>query len=119
MRNRTKKRINWVLFFASAYILFFALTTMAASAAVEAVTELTPFQTVLLSFAEKYPIVGFVLTALAVLVVLFSVIVAAFPRVDKNGRWAKVVKFFDFLSVFYPKWKTPQATEEKSPANGA
>lgn len=65
----------------------------------EAITEF------LIYLADKFPLASFILTLLAVLVVLCSVIIKAFPAVDKTGKLAKIIQLCDFLSVFYPKWK--------------
>lgn len=75
----------------------------------EAITEF------LIYLADKFPVVSLVLTVLAVLVVLCSVVIRAFPAVDKSGRLAKIVKLLDFLSVFYPKWKNAEIEENKAP----
>lgn len=75
----------------------------------EAITEL------LIYLADKFPLLSLILSVLAVLVVLCSVIIKAFPAVDKNGKLAKIIQLCDFLSVFYPKWKSadqPQTEEE-------
>ena len=75
----------------------------------EAITEF------LIYLADKFPVVSLVLTVLAVLVVLCSVVIRAFPAVDQSGRLAKIVKLLDFLIVFYPKWKNPEIEENKAP----
>lgn len=72
----------------------------------EAITEF------LIYLADKFPVLAFFLTVLAVLVVLCSAVIKAFPAVDKSGRIAKIIKVLDFLSVFYPKWKQDETTEE-------
>lgn len=62
----------------------------------------------LIYLADKFPLVSFILTILAALVVICSAVIKAFPAVDKSGKLAKIVQFCDFLSVFYPKWKTSE-----------
>lgn len=66
----------------------------------EAITELLGY------LADKFPLLSFILTLLAILVVLCSAVTKAFPAVDKTGKLAGIIQLCDFLSVFYPKWKT-------------
>lgn len=72
----------------------------------EAISEL------LIYLADKFPLLAFALTVLAVLVVACSAVIKAFPAVDKNGRLAKIIALCDFLSVFYPKWKGVESSEK-------
>lgn len=77
----------------------------------EAITEFMVY------LADKFPAVSLILTALSVLVIVASVVVKAFPAVDKGGKIAKLVKLLDFLSVFYPKWKpAAEPTEDTAEA---
>lgn len=71
----------------------------------EAITDL------LIYLADKFPLVSLILTVLAVLVVVCSLVIKAFPAVDKHGKLAKIIGLLDFLSVFYPKWKPAPNTE--------
>ena len=74
----------------------------------EAITEL------LVYLADKFPVLSFILTIVAVLVVLCSAVIKAFPAVDKSGKLAGIIRLCDFLSVFYPKWKTAEPTEPEA-----
>lgn len=73
----------------------------------EAITEL------LIYLADKFPVVSFILTLLAVLVILCSIVIKAFPAVDKTGKLSKIIQLCDFLSVFYPKWKLADQTDSE------
>lgn len=71
----------------------------------------------LIYLAETFPAAALILTVLSVLVAMASAVVKAFPAVDKNGKWGRLIQFLDFLSVFYPKWKNEalgQNTEEEA-----
>lgn len=65
----------------------------------------------LIYLADKFPVLSFILTILAVLVVLCSIVIKTFPAVDKNGKLAPIIQLCDFLSVFYPKWKAADKAE--------
>lgn len=71
----------------------------------EAITELLGY------LADKFPLLSLILTILALLVVLCSAVIKAFPAVDKTGKLAKIIQLCDFLSVFYPKWKTEDTAD--------